>query len=117
MKVTILLVFVVLILLAMVRDGVRDGMLETKNDWLEFGLFVASLIAIGAGAWWLSGVLWVTQQTAGAIVLFIAGVMMIQATLSIVSRVAHNRSLARLGVFTAQQWCQRVDAALTTIKR
>lgn len=87
----------VAVLAAMALGGVRDGVLETKRDWLDFGLFIASLLAIGGGAWGLSGLLWPAQRGAGAVLLFILGVFLVQAVLKVVNQVASQRRLRGKG--------------------
>lgn len=104
--------FFVMILSAMALDGMHDGMLETKRDWRDFGLFIASLLVIGGGAWGLSGLLWPAQRGTGAVLLFILGVFLVQAVLKVVNKVANQRRLRRNGSFTAQEWCRRTDAVL-----
>lgn len=109
-------VIAIIVLLAMIRDARRDGMLETKRD-AAYGLAcLGSLAGIGAGAWLIAPHVLPDHPAGGAIALFFIGVLCVKMMLDIVVRIQGAKRMRQNGILTRREFNQKADAVLARIR-
>lgn len=105
-----------IIVIAMISDGQKAGMLSSKKDWAAFAFFLVSFVAMGALSYWLSGLFDSENRVATALALFFAGVSGVTLLLNVVNRVQQTRRMRQQGVLSKREWCRRVAAALAAVQ-
>lgn len=105
-----------LIILAMIRDGHRDGMLNSKKDVVEFLAFLGSMVVLGTVAWYMAIFLFPGHRQVSAIALFFVSALCIKTILGIIIHYQNGRNMRRNGVITPLEFDQRSHDILARIK-
>lgn len=106
----------VIVVVALVLDGQKSGMLTTSKDWGAFAFFLLSLAGLGAISYWLSGFVHSESRVATAAALTFGGALLVKLALDLVTRVEHSRHLRRQGFLTKREFNKRVDSALAAVQ-
>lgn len=108
-------VMVAIIVVAMMADGLKHGMLNTRKDWAGFSPFLLSLVGLGLSGYWISGLFKSESRDATAIALFLSGCLLVKLVLDMVTHVTQSKQMKRQGFLSKREFNKRVDSALANV--
>ena len=106
-----------LIIFAMVLDGRESGMLESKQDWVVFITFLATLTATAGLAYWIAGMGPSANRVANSIAMFLLSLVVIGAVLNFVKLFRHRKQRRFNGELSNRESNRRIDLAIKAISK
>jgi hypothetical protein len=102
-----------IIIIAMISDLRKSGLFANKKDWLIFGAFISSIVALGASSYWLSGFFDHDWRVAISVLFFASKVMVAATALNVWKRVQQAKLMREQGFMSRREYDDFIDSTLS----